>query len=213
MHASDVKNAPIDIEDLHEPEKVITIRRINIFDSPILSAWKGEKQVHLVLDTGATASLISLEKATELNLKILPTTHRAIQVDGISDLKVIGEVHTEFQRGQLNLQFSGLVVNKLGTDILAGTNFHKENDVYCRMAHNMIIVKGSNTFPSTPVEVLKMERTSKIKLVKVNRTRTVIPGDSITLKLPPECPSEGTYIIEPKSEQGRILCNSQIVTA
>ena len=213
VHASDVKNAPIDIADLHEPEKVITIRRINIFDSPILSAWKGEKQVHLVLDTGATASLISLEKATELNLKILPTTHRAIQVDGISDLKVIGEVHTEFQRGQLNLQFSGLVVNKLGTDILAGTNFHKENDVYCRMAHNMIIVKGSNTFPSTPVEVLKMERTSKIKLVKVNRTRTVIPGDSITLKLPPECPSEGTYIIEPKSEQGRIICNSQIVTA
>ena len=127
MHASDVKSAPIDIADLHEPEKVMKIRRINIFDSPISSAWKGEHQVHLALDTGATSLLISREKATELNLKILPTTHRAIQVDGISDLKVIGEVHTEFQRRQLNLKFSGLVVNKPGTDILAGTNFHKEN--------------------------------------------------------------------------------------
>ena len=44
-------------------ENVIKIRRINIYDSPILTVSKGNNQVHLVLDTGATASLISLEKA------------------------------------------------------------------------------------------------------------------------------------------------------
>ena len=86
--------------------------------------------MHLVLDTGATASLMSLEKAKELNLKILPTVHKAVQVDGVSGLKVLGEVHTEFQRGDLTFQFSGLVVNRLGTDVLAGTGFHLENDVY-----------------------------------------------------------------------------------
>ena len=85
VHASDVKNAPIDIEDLHEPEKVITIRRINIFDSPILSAWKGEQQVHLVLDTGATASLISQEKATELT-RLLQSSISAHYTSQLADL-------------------------------------------------------------------------------------------------------------------------------
>ena len=130
MLASDNYKAHIQNIQIDQSDSVIKIRRINIYESPILTATYKSKTVHLVLDTGATASLISLSKATELKLTILPTTHKAVQVDGISDLKLLGEIHTEFTRGNLTLQFSGLVVNKLGTDILAGTNFHKENDVY-----------------------------------------------------------------------------------
>ena len=99
-----------------------------------------QKTIHIVLDTGATASLISLAKAMELKLKILPTVHRAVQVDGVSNLKVLGEVHTEFSRGTLVLHFSGLVVNGLGTDILGGTNFHKENNIYSRMDKDTIVI-------------------------------------------------------------------------
>ena len=87
--------------------KVIKIGRINIFESPILTVLHLDKTVHIVLDTGATASLISLSKVQQLNLKILPTIHRAVQVDGITDLKVLDEVHTEFKRGNLILHFSG----------------------------------------------------------------------------------------------------------
>ena len=94
---------------------VIRIGRINIYESPILSVTFKNKTIHIVLDTGATASLISLAKAVELKLKILPTVHRAVQVDGVSDLKVLGEVHTEFIRGSL---VGWLVVNKMGTAIL-----------------------------------------------------------------------------------------------
>ena len=60
MLASDVIEAPTNI-DSEKIENVITIRRINICDSPILTVSKGNHQVHLVLDTGATASLISQE--------------------------------------------------------------------------------------------------------------------------------------------------------
>ena len=151
MLASEIKEAPT-----IDNQEIIKIRRINIYDSPILTVSKGNHTLHLVLDTGATASLMSQEKASELNLQVLPTQHRAVQVDGISGLKVIGEVHTEFTRNNIKLQFSGLVVNKLGTDILAGTNFHTENDVYCRMAQNVIVVQGSHTFQSTPVEVMNL---------------------------------------------------------
>lgn len=103
-----------------------------------MSVTHKDKTVHIVLDTGATASLISLAKANELKLKILPTIHRAVQVNGVSDLKVLGEIHTEFQRGNLGLQFSALVVNVLGADLLGGTNFHKENDIYLGKWHKFL---------------------------------------------------------------------------
>ena len=98
MLASDNYKAHIQNIQIDQSDSVIKIRRINIYESPILTATYKSKTVHLVLDTGATASLISLSKATELKLTILPTTHKAVQVDGISDLKLLGEIHTEFTK-------------------------------------------------------------------------------------------------------------------
>ena len=139
---------------------MIRIRKINIYESPILSVNHFKTVVHCILDSGATASLISLKKAQELKLKIWPTVHQAVQVDGVSGLKVLGEVHTEFHRGDLLLYFSALVVNKLGTDVLGGTNFLKDNDIYARMAKDTIVIKGNNVIPSTPVEIFKMDQNS-----------------------------------------------------
>ena len=66
------------------------------------------------------------------------TSHRAVQVDGESQLPVLGEAHTTFSRGPIKLHFSGLVVSQLGVDVHAGTSFHVENDVYSRMAKGTI---------------------------------------------------------------------------
>ena len=170
--------------------------------------------IHIVLDTGATASLISLAKAMELKLKILPTAHRAVQVDGVSNLKVLGEVHTEFSRGNLVLHFSGLVVNELGTDILGGTNFHKENDIYSRMAKDTIVIQGTNCFQSTPVEIMKLdENITTAKLVSVRKTQVLMPGDILEMDLPQSCPSSGIFFIEPKFGQGEPCCQPQVVEA
>ena len=194
--------------------EVIKIRKINIYESPILTVTRNNKTCHIVLDTGATASLISLAKVQQLNLKIFPTVHKAIQVDGVTDLKILGEVHTEFARGNLVLNFSGLVVNKLGTDILGGTNFHKENDVYSRMSKDMIVIKGTNIFQSTPVEVMTMDKdTSVPRLISIRRTQFLIPGDKIELELPTTCSPGGFYVVEPKLGQGSILCHPQVVKA
>ena len=172
------------------------------------------KTIHIVLDTGATASLISLAKAVELKLKILPTVHRAVQVDGVSDLKVLGEVHTEFVRGSLVLHFSGLVVNKMGTAILGGTNFHKENDIYSRMAKDSIVIKGTNCFQSTPVEIMKLdENNTAAKLLTVKRTQTLIPGEKLEMELPSSFPPEGVFFVEPKIGQGEPCCYPQVVKA
>ena len=64
-------------------------------------------------------------KADELNLQIHPITHKAVQVDGETDLKVLGEVHTTSSWVASKLSLSSLVINKMGTAILAGTNFNQ----------------------------------------------------------------------------------------
>ena len=171
-----------------------------------------KRTVHCVLDSGATASLISLRKVQELKLKIWPTVHTAVQVDGVSGLKVLGEVHTEFTRGALVLYFSALVVNKLGTDVLAGTNFLKENDIYARMAKDTIVIKGTNIFHSTPVEILQMDQTSsKSQLVKVNRNQIILSGDSVTCDIPPHFPPNGVFFVEPK--QSKLVSKPTIIQA
>ena len=70
----------------------IKINKVSITESPILAASYANETIYLVLDTGATASLMSLRQAQALNLKIYPTSHKAIQVDGNSDLPIAGEV-------------------------------------------------------------------------------------------------------------------------
>ena len=52
---------------------LIKIRKINIYESPILTVKYKNTPVHIVLDSGATASLISLNKAKQLKyLYLLP---------------------------------------------------------------------------------------------------------------------------------------------
>ena len=105
--------------------------------------------LHLVLDTGATSSLIRKKKCNELGLHIYPTLHWAIQVDG-AKLNVVGEIHTTVNRDKLELKFSAIVVKTMATEALGGTGFHVENDIYSRMAADKIVVKGKYYFNSTP---------------------------------------------------------------
>ena len=129
-------------------------------------------------------------------------------------MKILGEVHTVFERGNLELHFSGLVVNKMGTDILGGTNFHKENDIYSRMAKDTIVIKGTNVFQSTPVEIMNLDRNTCVaRLVSVNRTQILMPGDVFELELPPSCPADGVFFVEPKYGHGPVICHPQVVEA
>ena len=127
-------------------------------------------------------------------------------------MKVLGEVHTQFYRGKLTFQFSGLVVENLGTDVLGGTNFHSDNDIYCRMAQGTIVVKGNNVFQMTPTEVMKISE-PKARLVKVNKSIKIMPGDTIQLQIPPGCERDGTFLVEPRYDQRDLQCESQVVKA
>ena len=143
--------------------------------------------VSLEFHTGRPAR--TLQQAQALNLKIYPTSHKAIQVDGESDLPIAGEVHTSFKRGSVSLKFNALVVNNLSVDILAGTSFHRDNDVYSRMSKGNIHIGDHMVVESTPPALLALHSPQKISkhfLVQVKKTITILPGDTISIPAPKE---------------------------
>jgi hypothetical protein len=54
------------------------MKRINIYNFPILAAKQNNTTVYIILNSGATTSLISLDKANALLLRIKPTVQKAV---------------------------------------------------------------------------------------------------------------------------------------
>ena len=180
---------------------IIQIKRVNVMESPILTLSSGEHTVYLILDTGATSSLISHKMTLKLHLQIHKTSHKAVQVDGESQLPILGEVHTTFKRGNKELVFSGLVVENLSVDILTGTNFHVENDVFSRMSKGTIHIGDNVTVHSAPPSLLTLSNTSTHRLVRVPYAITVLPGDLCTFQAPTDIPPDCVVMIEPNVRQ------------
>ena len=194
--------------------EVVQIKRVNIHESPILACSYQCQTIYLVLDTGATSSIITIRMAKLLNLHVEKTSHKAVQVDGESQLPVLGEVHTTFSRGALKLHFSGLVVSRLGVDILAGTNFHVENDVYSRMAKGTIHIGDHCVVQSSPPSLLtldSLDRRSKQRLVKVPQNSTILPGDCLSFQAPTDMAPDSVVLLEPNLQQTTPFFSSTIV--
>ena len=62
----------------------IDVERVNIVESPKFNVKMNKVMVTMVLDTGATGSMISLELCELANLPVYPSNHSAIQADGNS---------------------------------------------------------------------------------------------------------------------------------
>ena len=84
---------------------------MDIVESPKFNAKTNNTAVTMVLDTGATGSMISLDLCRMSKLDILPSSHSAVLADGDSRLTVVGEVHTSIvMRDGLTLSLNALVV-------------------------------------------------------------------------------------------------------
>ena len=150
-----------------------------------------------------------------LNLHVKKTSHKAVQVDGESQLPVLGEVHTTFSRGALKLHFSGLVVSRLGVDILAGSNFHVENDVFSRIAKGTIHIGDHCVVQSSPPSLLtldSLDRHSKQRLVKVPQNSTLLPGDCLSFQAPTDMAPDSVVLLEPNLQQTTPFFSSTIIS-
>ena len=101
-------------------------------------------------------------------------------------------------------------------DVLAGTAFHKENDVYSRMATDKIVVGGKHFFNSTPplaltarLEAGESPQTGTVStmvvkpsypvLIKSPISATLLPGEGFPVQI--RVRGEGTPVIAVESRK------------
>ena len=84
----------------------------------------------MTIDTGATASLISLDLCKLANITIRPANQKAVQADGHTQLQIIGEIDVKLHYPNIPpVHLEALVVPKLSSVLLAGMPFTFRNDI------------------------------------------------------------------------------------
>ena len=168
------------------------VRRVDIIESPKFNVKLRNTFVTMVLDTGATGSMISYELCKLANLEVLPSSHSAVQADGDSRLMVLGEVHTSILMDGLELSLNAVVVSKLKAGLIVGMAFMKEHDVIIDISNNFLLIHGKKiVFSNQPGN-------PKISLLRMDVNRVVLPGDDFEVPIPANFLPDNEIAMEPR---------------
>ena len=170
------------------------IRKVDVVSSPYVWVKYGKHDVPLTLDTAAETGVIQYEYALSLGVPILKTSTSAVNADGKTDLKTVGEVHMTFTWENRPLKFNGLVVKDLSDKVLAGGHFMSVNDVYARPAKQLVYI-GDHAIPYN----IKV-RSSKAKIMRIPRQRVLLPGETAMFQVPETLRGEEELAIEPRKD-------------
>lgn len=192
-------------EDSHSYRvKSSTTNRVCVKQSPHLKAFFDHHPLLLILDTGAETSMMKTSVAKANGATIQKTTQKALQADGVTQLKVVGEVHVTLSRCNLSLQLDALVVDNLDVDVLAGTPFMITNDISLRPAKQQVTVQGhelSYYGVSKATECTSsIRRTQAIVLRAPSPSSVVWPGQYLELDLPDHIDPDSFLAIEPRRD-------------
>ena len=118
--------------------------------------------------------------AAAINCPVYPSSQVAFQADGKTPLTVKGETHVVLTRNDLELNFSGLIVDDLDVDILAGVPFMEDNDVAVRPKRKEISIGNSCCFTydgSTP----QCSVNSRSSILRTTSRTTIWPGEFLDI--------------------------------
>ena len=155
--------------------------------------------VYLTLDCGAEANCITLAECKRLQIDVSPAGQIASQIDN-SRIKVLGEIHTNFTRGEINFAFEALVVPTINkASVLAGMPFLRSNNITVPFSEDYITVKNKYRIPVTPpIFVDKPSESQKNShIVKIRKTTVLLPDEYIEENLPDRFPENSSYIVAP----------------
>ncbi len=164
-----------------------------VMRSPAFSVKINHVSVSAVIDSGATGSMIQLNIVEMANLTIYPSKHTAEQADGFSNLRVVGEVHTNIVLDDdLVLPITAIVVTSLKEDILIGIPFMKRNKMVIDFGSDSIRVKGREIFFK---DIVTKPKTTELK---ATISRVVFPGESVDFQIPANFIKDREVAIEPR---------------
>ena len=191
---SDLEDTSSIPETFHTPNDT-SIRRVLVRQSPYIDTYFGYKVPRIVIDSGATANLISRAAADWLGVKITSSSQSAGQADGLSKLQVVGETKFSVTRDDHRLLFHALVVEHLDVPLLAGTPFMELNDVYARPAKREVRI-GDSIYPygSASNDPPTARRAS---ILRAPQSTTIWPGEYVEIPVPNDTP-DGQFALEPR---------------
>ena len=176
-------------------------RRVNIVQSPHITAHYGHNAIKLTTDCGATSNLINITAAHRLGLPLKPASQRAHQTDGRTPMSVLGETHIFVSRGKWSFQLNALVVKELDVDFLAGMPFLSINDIAICPVRKQIVIKGSeivtygNDISTTQPSI---RRAQSFLIHSPNKPAIILPGEYLELCTPVDIPPDATLALEPR---------------
>ena len=180
------------------------VRRVRSSVSPYFFAFIEHHTVKVVVDTGATSTLVSAAFVRKVGIKIQPTRHSARQLDK-TRIALAGEVKFTISFGGINLQVDGLVNESIDCDILAGCPFCEENavDVFPRRGEISIgdgekrppvVIKYGSKPASIQHDIYRVEST----VLRNDSPRVLLPGEYVELKSKDYQRYEGEIALEPR---------------
>ena len=211
------KALAVEVEDIDEPsfesevqsisnadrpdnQETATAQRVQCNSSPFFYAFYKHMNCRIVIDTGATSSLVSEEFVKRAGITQYPTSHAARQIDK-SPLKLLGEVKFVLSFRDFDLPIEALVTNSLDCDILAGVPFCKSNNIDVHMGSEAISINGSRIpYGSKPTSVQDIFRVNTSSILRPSSTTVIYPGDYLEIN---DCNTknyEGEVAIEPRTD-------------
>ena len=164
--------------------------------SPQFNVKINTTMVTMIMDTGATASMINVALCQVIGLQVYPSPHSAIQADGDSSLEVVGEIHTTIlMDNYISLPLHAVVVRKLKAGLLVGMSFMRENKIVIDMPNNSIMVDGNNV-----VHFNNQIGNPKVSLVRAEVNNVIFPGEELLLPFPVTFKQDQELAIEPREE-------------
>ena len=192
---------PEEVQCVSSPPPVASneplVNKVECDVSPFFYAFYKHLPCHIVIDTGATSSIISRSFLHSAGITPQSTQHSARSADK-SQLKVEGEVHLTLQFAGFDLPITALVIDNLDCDILAGIPFCKANDIQVHLKSEFISVKSARV----PYGAKDDNNASCIRyaqsLVLRNDSPTVLmPGEFLEFKSNELTSFDGEVAIEP----------------
>ena len=157
----------------------------------------------IALDSGAEANCITVRECRRLNVPILPSNHTAVAVDKKTQVQVVGEIRTNFERNGIDFYFEGLVCPKLANEIIGGVPFLKKNKITQELNDNRISVnKMGKIFHIMEIPEFSPSQSpiqSRIVFTEAKH-QSVLPNDYIEVKLSPEFHPDQSYLLKPPSD-------------
>ena len=190
-----------DESDVHTRQVTIS-RRVQVCKSPTLKMTCKRHSISVMMDSGGETNMIKESIVLSLRAEILPSDQSALQADGKTPMTIKGETSIELYFDNKSFTFTGLVVEDLDVDILAGQPFMIANDISLRPAKSLIIFNDGSTYqyqtssPRVPTSQIRRFSSHIIRAPASNTT--LYPGDHIDVEVPPDLGDQTDLALEPR---------------